>query len=1596
MARANTSTAHVVISMEGQQAINLMQAMQRQAKQTRKELELMEQTGNAHTDEYKQKKKDLESMERAIRANRTAYIDLDKTVQNLNKTTLGQLQKALKECRKQMQNLTADDPKMKKLIAQYRAIDNQIGQITGQWRRQDGAISSVIKRLTAYVSVYGVFNMLKNSITSVVNKNLEFSDQLADIQKTTGLSAENVASLSENINKIDTRTSVQELHNLAYEAGRLGIGGGGADAVLGFVRAANQLNVALGEDLGEDAIVQLAKMGDVMGTSKKMGVEKALLATGSAINELSQSSTASGKFIADYAQRLSGIATQAHLTTAELLGFAAASDATGQELEVSATAMNKFVVQMQTHYKTVAQAAGVNADMLHEMLTMGETADAVVMVLEALNQKGGLSMLAPLMKDLGSDGARLTASLSTMASNVELVKQQLDIARKSFEEGISVTNEYNVKNENAAAIMERMRNSWEKMFVNSANTGVVRDLAQQLFDLSTQLQNDDKFLALLNGSMNLLIKTVKLLIDMAPMLAAIFATKGIYAFGTAIVGTATKALKGLKIAFDAGASSSRRFTGAFGALNAVMKSNAIFLAISALIALGTRLARTAKEVDTAARDMEALNKNIADFEHNSSASAVQVDYMFNKLRSLNPKSKEYKDLLKEINTQYGKYLPYQLTEKTNLEQLATAQEVLNGKLRQSIALKAKNQAIDEIGVETINKLANNRSDILEVLNKYGLKLVGNDIVKTLQRQVQEDYDNRVSRTAALSKWVGPTGSYNKELISPALRSLIDMGAPAEDINTIWRAIREFYSTYYRQQNQILRINQKYDPIIKGFTEPDESGAPYRIEQAESDTEKSKRENKELKWARDQYKAVMSAIEVYYRQQEQVINQMTEEGKITNTERELRLEQLKNQQLGTQVAARSYLHGDKGAEGKWYAELGRMDAEKLSQSADTEAAMANLWDKDLKKTGDFLRKFGEATDDAIWKNLETDKVKMQESAIEQQEEVRQILLKGDYTGLVTEQYLEAFQKLGFFSSQITDKFGNVVKNYTREELTGQMEAMHGLYDELFNIDIKTPQGMLDFRKNLQMLGLESKMSATALQESLAKIDWAELGFEEGNKAVDQILAFRAALNYTDEELEQLYEQLLEYGDAMAEAERNARKAGQRVADERWRQSGGLAREQGLDREEQAIKDSTSLFSRVGLASENVANDMEIELYRKRMEAALQERDIVVQCGGDIEKANKKVSESIAELSSALVEKTMTQLETLKSFMDPLETLGEEMGAAFAIEDATERTDAFREAMWNAADDVAQATKEMITNWVKQKIQHAINKKAIEAQEAASQATTGAIVQLGEQAKATAVQQSETQISTTKATHAATNISTAAGELGVSGPIAIAQGSAKTIGELGWWGIPLVAVISALIGGLISWAMGKVKGAGKVATDAAPAATGKVVSGMLAYDSGNVQSVLGSDGNTYAARVGGLGSGSGIVTAPTLTNVGGQAALVGELGPEVVIGRATTRAMMQDNPRLLHSLVQFDRLHSGRGFRTYDSGNLNDFSGVDGSNNPMAATIDRMNSAIDRLNRRLEKDIVAHIVRKEVVTEAIDGMYEEKQRGRNKNLTRLLGS
>jgi hypothetical protein len=170
------------------------------------------------------------------------------------------------------------------------------------------------------------------------------------------------------------------------------------------------------------------------------------------------------------------------------------------------------------------------------------------------------------------------------------------------------------------------------------------------------------------------------------------------------------------------------------------------------------------------------------------------------------------------------------------------------------------------------------------------------------------------------------------------------------------------------------------------------------------------------------------------------------------------------------------------------------------------------------------------------------------------------------------------------------------------------------------------------------------------------------------------------------------------------------------------------------------------------------------------------------------------------------------------------------------------------------------------------------------------------------------------------------------------------------------------------------------------------------------------------------VGGV-NGSGIVSVPTLTNVNGQAALVGEQGPEIVIGRATTRALMQNNPGLLAGLVQFDKMYSGRGFRTYAGGNVQMYDS-DGSlltpeereqqqmdrimqavNIAIAPALEAVSVALKDSNRtnaalreRLNQPfntVINKYGRGGLVDEVVTGLEREKRTG-NESVRRLLGT
>lgn len=1643
----NPSTAHVIITMDGKSAVSVMRALQQAAAKTRKELEQMEQAGQIDTEDYKKKAEELKAMNTAINQNRHAYIDLKQIVDNLSGTTLRNLQTALKECRKQMQNLTADDPKMKVLISQYRAIDAQIGKITGQFKHQENAVNSVIKRLTAYVSVYGGYNLLQNKLAGVATSNLNFSDTLADIQKTTGLTVADVNRLSDSLNKIDTRTSREELHQLAYEAGRLGLGSYGVEGVLGFTKAANQLSVALKEDLGEDAIVTLTKMADVMGLIPKMGVEKSLLAIGSTINMLAQSSTANGRYLTDYASRLSGVAVQAHLTTPELFGLATAADATGQEVEVAATAMNKFVVQMQTHYKTVAAAAGVSEKALHDLLTAGRTADAVVMVLEALNQKGGLSLLAPIMKDLGSDGARLTASLATLASNVDLVKQSLDIARVSFEEGTSVTNEYNIKNETAAAILERMKNSWDKLFTNQTNVGVIYDMVKGLDEMSQRLQGNRLLMLELKAVVFLLIAALKALIELLPYLTVMFSVKGITMLVVALRTQLWPALMGLpvmlKSVFISAMSAAKgvsSFGMAFSKLTVILKSNVFVLIASILATIVMRLVELRKKAVEVASPLEYLKKSFRDFGQESYKATREADELFAKLKASAEGSRERSALLGQINSKYKSYLTNMLTERSTLEEIAKAQELVNTKLRQSIAYKIQNKALDESSNRNIPKQAEALERVRQNLLRAGGSMdnVYSDLSLIQDRTryyrseknlgiagaASEVYDDLVRTRGAVYNQEGRKGTNN--------------------FAELRKAVADYVKYYNFQMSEMYAIREKYKPIIGDYTP--EIDNDFTIVQQDDE-----KDSKKLRRAMKEYEAVMAAIKTYYAQQEQVINQSYLQQKLTTEQREQELTAIQNRYLQSRIEARKRLHGDPD---NWDYELQSMETRDLARTQDSINAIANLRGKDLQLMRQQILKFGgEAEMDGIRSKLEEDLLKMQEIAIKHRAEIEKILLQYDYTGAVTRKFQNELETLRIFFVDYTDEVRNGYASAQQAAEAGMSDLL-SLASSLYDIDINTDEGLDAFRRML----VESEHLGTQM------------------------------LNMQADDYRTLYYKVLEYSDAFTEAEKKARERSEKIYAERYGRTSTSKGNKDVAAQDKSVLDLYKQAKEFNLSSDSMIQDQEILMYQHRLEAAKDYYEYLKSQKADQQTLDKQqlvINQATDELSTRIAEKVKQRLVMLRESLVPIEEFGTAFGEA-VFGSLDDRQEAFSNLLEGMVQSVGEATKQMILDWVKQQIEHSVIRQSMiddeeryhraeqgqdpdkkdngvgdslvsgvknkiedmaykasekkltkflakkqnilkkgakeeERIETESQNAQSLIVNTAQVGIQETLAQVGQQVVTQRQTQAASNVSTTAGETTANVAMGIASGAAQTIGSLGWWGIPLVAVITALLSGLLAMAMSKISSLFGGGGDNSVQTPTKLVTGMLTYDRGNVQMfdgietgksfpVMGDDGRVYrATHADELVT--GLVSRPTLMPVNGEAALVGERGPEIVVGRETTAAMMMYRPDLLRELVQLDRNRNSYRMRAYDAGNLSSFQVPAGDDSQpsvsdaisravseqMTPVLESLNRTMSALDARISRGIPVTINKYGkggLVDEVIDGMTTVKRTGSSSKLKLLL--
>lgn len=461
---ADTSTkATVDIEINSQSAKRRLSELETKLADLNKKKAEFERTGN--TAGLVKIEKDIQKVSRQMNTARTNAQKCEAALKKLNSASPKELRMVLRQLQNDLNHIERGSDAWKRHVESIKRVKAEIKNVDAELREHEGMMSRINRKVNDWgmsiASAAAAFTGLVFTARQSVQAYADMEGEMANVRKFTGMTSSEVEKLNEAFKSMDTRTSREDLNKLAQEAGRLGLQS--QDDVLGFVKAADQINVAL-DDLGEGATQTLSKLTDIFGDRDRLGVEKSLLSVGSVINELSQNSTASAPYLADFAQRLAGVGKQANMTIPQIMGFAAVLDSQGQAVEMSATALSQLIMKLFQDPAKIAKATGMDLQAFSKVLKE-DTNEALLMLLSRLHELGDISVLAPVFDAMGTDGARSSAVIAALAGNIDMVKQQQQAANVAFKEGTSVTKEYNVQNNTVQAQLDKAKKGFHEMAV---------------------------------------------------------------------------------------------------------------------------------------------------------------------------------------------------------------------------------------------------------------------------------------------------------------------------------------------------------------------------------------------------------------------------------------------------------------------------------------------------------------------------------------------------------------------------------------------------------------------------------------------------------------------------------------------------------------------------------------------------------------------------------------------------------------------------------------------------------------------------------------------------------------------------------------------------------------------------------------------------------------------------------------------------------------------------------------------------------------------------------------------------------------------------
>lgn len=1247
-------------------------------------------------------------LEKALKGTYFSHTQLNDVIERgrRGKASINELNQAYNQLSEELNQLNTKSKEFNEKQKELKDLKKNIDNATGAISQQSKSWQTAVKNLTAYVGLFQAFNAIKDTVTSAIKKNFEYSSSLTDIRKVSGLTMQDVNKLSEELAKIDTRTSVDGLAQLAYQGAKLGMGKYGVEGMKQFVAAADQINVTIGEEMGEEALPALSKMVETMGLIPKMGIEKAMLATGSAMFKLSSTSTSTSTNIVEFAKRLTGVSRTAGITTDQLLALGSASDSLFLMPEISATAMSKFIVALQKNHNLIEKDLGIPDGTIKRMYAAGNAMDAIVMVLEKMRDKGNMNALGGIFKDLGSDGQRLVTAMVTMSKNVDVLKDHLYESKEAFEEATAVTSEYTMQQQSAAGILDRANNLWEKAFINPDGVESVKSMAQAWYDMSQMILQSPIFKNTLQAAMWSVITVCKVFVTLLPLIANYVAALGIY--------KAVSFLWELGKAIKAAAAAQTLF-------NSAAKVNPyVAIASAILTAVGVVWSFVEADKEAAAAQAEAARKANA-WKDKLKEAQSQTDTLTRKLHSykttleaLNVSQNARNTQIARFNRDFRQYISKLGIEIKSVSDLKKHYSELAQEIQRATYYRLREEAKQSVMPSYQMDRLNAANRIKKELDKLGLFAGG-----FTQKNVMDMFNKGAGAGWIWQKIIeanvkdAKQGSFRFNMKTGNYTYTDNSGKIVKANPTGYKGLLSslvhFQNATKRETSKDKEINDYFNQVVNldGYTpwvedEPGtlENEAPdndaiaaakreaREHKQALRDQQRSWRD--ELKQKQDEASAIMDNVRNFYeRQINEKLSQAVSLGR-DETEQKFYIEPIKRRMNEALAQVRLAIAGQANT---WEEFKKTMDNDLVEKTDETGVNLSqNLLASIQKNNVDALREkmaqLGNSLNrpmNSITSEIFAKATKNQQNNItleaQQAEARRKIAREHNYTGAVQQSMYDDFNQMGFANPTDFELADEERAEKRKEHIIAMYEQARKQIANLYTVDvsIKEGRGLL-----MQMLFGDDPYALGARIQSVL-----------GDNAEDWRV---------------FYNKLIQYSDEYTEAQKKTYDQAKKIAEQMWKvNQRNLANQETLRKMQQEsalFGKRTNMWSNLGLG--DLTADPEVELMKMKMQMAEDYYAFVFKNSRNkqlLDEADKARQEAELVYVNQMATAMKNRLSQMQQLVQPIETFGAEVGKAFA--EMRNDVSSAQEAIKNALKSILESWGNMALNDVNTQMWKAIN-------------------------------------------------------------------------------------------------------------------------------------------------------------------------------------------------------------------------------------------------------------------------------------------------